>query len=155
MRPADETRVCQYALREKLGAICGRDLTGRGRWKWCETHSRVVREQQQKMRNTEWQRKWRSRHRRSDRQRRWIDRNARVLHRWLLQLFPGQARSRSLHLAVLGDLRRAFEYFPFVGRESQRGGILVLLNLIPWVNLKLACLSSDRRSPMIPEPVIR
>src|SRR5436309_4046037 len=49
-----KTTGCVYPVPENPGGICGRPLSGRGRWRWCPQHAQIIRKSQTQTAVSDW-----------------------------------------------------------------------------------------------------
>ncbi len=137
MRSADEFRVCQFPLPEKPSKICAEPLHGRGRWKWCASHSELVRQEQNKARDAQWQRKWRARHTVLCKNQQLIYRLATKVQDEILGNFPA-APPTAIYANVLKDFREAFKEAGCLSRERKAKGSTRAITDLNWDYIKLA-----------------
>jgi hypothetical protein len=108
MRPADAQRTCLYHFPEDPNKVCGAELFGRGRSKWCPSHAAVVHAVQKSLKNASYQRAWRKRHLSLFQDRRNIYQTVRNLERYWSVKLPTVQRKR-LHWALLTSFRQALD----------------------------------------------
>jgi hypothetical protein len=106
MRAPQEPLQCEYLLPN--GTRCANVLSGRGRFRWCEQHNLIVREERRNLGNAGWQHTWRLRHSRLHHTRRWIYRTVSKAETSILATLPG-VNPHLLHNALLRGFREAFD----------------------------------------------
>jgi beta-lactamase class D len=111
MRAPQESLSCQYILPN--GDKCNAPLSGRGRWKWCEKCSLLVRKEKQRQRARSWQSSWRTRHPKRQQIKNLLYRQAKEFARKLTQ---GSHRSdlEGLQAIVNKDLRYVSDDRPWL-----------------------------------------